>query len=448
MRFEEQLLAARSNAPPGSTPRSWRACAPSWSRWRASAGRLADRVAVLEGQEQAARTLAAALETRLAASEAARAEAEAAERPQPRGPSPEALAQARAALEEALDRAQQARAERDRDVAALEADAGDAVRGAGRQARAALEQAQERGSITANFAREAVARAERAEQETVAQTRRAEELQRAFAALELEARASGLHEQSLEARAAVDAELRAAHAAETARWEEATGGLPPAAGARSRRRSPPPGSSSAELVPRLEVAEAARQSGATRLAALEEAHQALIAERDTLRDASRTAAESEAELTAETRLRLGRPRRARGARWRRRPRPRPGARRGGADPGGGAQAEAVVGWEARVATLEAEQHHTAAALAEATEALARAEALIGEMASLRNELAESTAQAEAFRVALDESRQRSDALAVALEEARPRPTPSAPRPRPISRRRGRAWRPSRPSTAR
>ena len=399
-RFEEQLLALK-NAPPVVDPGELEGLRTELVALQGERGRLADRVAVVEGQEQTARTLAASLETRLAASEAARAEAEAAA--QPGGPSPEALAQARSALEEALDSAQQARAERDRDVAKLEAAmaAGAEELGA---ARAALEQAQERGSITANFAREAVARAERAEQETVAQTRRVEELQRGFAALELEARASG---QSLEARAAADAELRAAHAAETARWEEAL-----AASRRQLEESEQvlaaAREQTAELVPRLEVAEAARQAGAARLTSLEEAHQELIAQRDALRDASRSGAESQAALTAQlTALEASAAEAHAGRR----------EAEEGLQLTQAAQAEAVVAWEARVATLEAEQHHTSAALAEATEALARAEALMGEMGALRSELAESTAQSTAFREALDESRQRSDALAVALEQA-------------------------------
>ena len=398
-RFEEQLLALK-NAPPVVDPGELEGLRTELVALQGERGRLADRVAVLEGQEQGARRLAAALETRLAASEAARAEAEAAA--QPGGPSPEALAQARAALEEALDSAQQARAERDRDVAALEAAMAARAEELG-AARAALEQAQERGSITANFAREAVARAERAEQETVGQTRRVEELQRAFAALELEARASG---QSLEERAAVDAELRAAHAAETARWEEAMAAsrrqLEEAEEALAAARE-----QNAELVPRLEVAEAARQTGATRLNSLEEAHRELIAQRDALRDASRSGAESQAVLTAQiTALEASAAEAHAGRR----------EAEEGLQLTQAAQAEAVLAWEAQVATLEAEQHHTAAALAEATEALARAEALVGEMASLRSELAESTAQSAAFREALDESRQRSDALAVALEQ--------------------------------
>jgi golgin subfamily B member 1 len=399
-RFEEQLLALK-NAPPVVDSGELEGLRTELVALQGERGRLGDRVAVLEGQEQAARTLAAALETRLAASEAARAEAEAAA--QPGGPSPEALAQARSALEEALDSAQQARAERERDVAALEAAMAARAEELG-AARAALEQAQERGSITANFAREAVARAERAEQETVAQTRRVEELQHAFAALELEARASG---QSLEARAAADAELRAAHAAQTAQWEEALTAsrrqLEEAEQALAAARE-----QAAELVPRLEVAEAARQAGAGRLASLEEAHHELIAQRDALRDASRSGAESQAVLTAQiTALEASAAEAHAGRR----------EAEEGLQLTQAAQAEAVLAWEAQVATLEAEQHHTAAALAEATEALARAEALVGEMASLRSELAESTAQSAAFREALDESRQRSDALAVALEQA-------------------------------
>ena len=404
-RFEEQLLALK-NAPPVVDPRELEGLRTEVVALQGERGRLADRMAVLEGQEQAARTLAAALETRLAASEVARIEAEAAAHPG--GPSPEALAQARSALEEALASAQQARAERDRDVAALASTL--AVRAEELEgARAALEQTQERGSITANFAREAVARAERAEQEIVAQTRRAEELQRSFAALELEARASGeLHEQSLEARAAADAELRATHAAEVARSEEqlaaARRNLEELEEALAATRE-----QNAELVPRLEVAEAARQAGAARLTSLEEAHQELIAQRDALRDASRSGAESQAALTAQlAALETSVAEALAGRRH----------AEEGLEQNEAVHTEAVMAWEARVSTLEAEQHHTAAALAEATEALSRAEALVGEMGSLRSELAESAAQSAAFREELEESRQRSDALFLGLEQAR------------------------------
>src|SRR5262249_36290052 len=75
-RFEEQLLAVR-NAPPVIDPSELEGLRTELAALEGERARLADRVAVMEGQEQSARTLAAALETRLAASEAARAEAEA-----------------------------------------------------------------------------------------------------------------------------------------------------------------------------------------------------------------------------------------------------------------------------------------------------------------------------------------------------------------------------------
>ena len=420
-RWQEELAQARSAPPTGPSAEELEALRTELLAATGERERLADRLVVLEKQESSARALAAALEERLASAEAGLAQANF--EPPPEAASARELALARESLEQALAGAQEARAERDREVAALSAELSEVKEALGR--------AEERASSTAVFAREAVARAERVEGEARVQAERAEALGRTVAGLELQLRRTeelDTQLQSLQARARAEAEVEAARQAELAGLRdsraELEGRLAAAEAARARleddlRASGELGEAHAALQTRAAELEAERarleeesrsRGGALaeaeselggareRLSALEASAARLSAERDSARESARAASAQAARLEAqlasfEQRLAEAEEGRAGVSQALEE------ARRGASD--------AATAFEARLATLEVELHHTAAALAERTE----------ELSGQRAQHAELAARAEAFGQALEEARARVEALEVALEAA-------------------------------
>ncbi len=420
-RWEEELAQARAVPPTGPSAEQLEALRTELLAATGERQRLADRQVVLEKQESSARALAASLEERLASAEAALAQANF--EPPPEAASARELALARESLEQALAGAQAARAERDREVAALSAELSEA--------KEALARAEERASSTAVFAREAVARAERAEGEARVQAERAEAHGRTVTGLELQLRRTeelDTQLQSLQARARAEAEVEAVRRAELAELRDARaaleGHLAEAEAARARieedlRARGELGEAHVALQTRAAGLEAERarleeesrsRAGALaeaeselggareRLSALEESAARLSAERDSAQESARAASAEAARLEAhlaslEQRLAEADEGRTGVSQALEE------ARRGASD--------AATAFEARLATLEVELQHTAAALAERTE----------ELSGLGAQHAEVAARAEAFGQALGDARARVDALEAALEAA-------------------------------
>jgi chromosome segregation ATPase len=413
-RFEEQLAEARAAAASGPSPEEMEALRTELLAASGERERLADRAEVLEKQEASARVLCAALEERLANAEAALAQANF--QSSADAAITQELAIARQALEEAQAAAAGARADRDRDVTAISAELVEA--------RAALARVEERASTTAVFAREAVARAERAEENVRQQAQRAETQERAVAALELQLRRtedveSQLH--SLKAWAEAEAEADAARQAELVRLEEARAKLESrlvgseAELARLERELSARGQldeAHAALKTRMAELEteavrlsqeASSRGGAlaetesqlasarARVGELEAAEARVLAERDAAQESARSASAEAVRLEARLSNALEEAR--------------------------GAASSAAMGFEARVAALEVELQHTAAALAEKTDALARAEPAVQELSVLRSQQAEAVARAEAFGRALEDAMARVEALEAALAAA-------------------------------
>jgi chromosome segregation ATPase len=430
-RFEEQIAEARAAAASGPTPAEMEALRTELLAASGERERLADRAAVLEKQEASARALCAALEERLANAEATLAQANF-QTSQDAAITQE-LAIARQALEEAQSAAAAARAERDRDMTAISAELVEA--------RAMLARVEERASTTAVFAREAVARAERAEEDMRQQAQRAETQERAMAALELQLRRtedveSQLH--SLKAWAEAEAEADAARQAELVRLEEARAALEKrlvgseAELARLERELTAHGElqeahgALQARVAELE-AEAARlsqesstrggalaeteselASARVRLGELEAAEAKVLAERDSAQEAARSASAESAQLegrlaSLEQRLAEADEQNAQLSQ--------------AVEEAQGAASSAAMGFEARVAALEVELQHTAAALAEKSDALAHAEPAVQELSLLRGQQAEAVARAEAFGRALEDARGRVETLEAALAGA-------------------------------
>jgi chromosome segregation ATPase len=385
LRWEEQLAQARAAPPQGPSPEELEALRTELVAATGERQRLLDRLAVLERQESSARALASALEERLATAEAALAQAnfEA-----PAAASARELSLAREALEQAQASAQAARAERDRDVSALSAELAEV--------RAALGRVEERASSTAVFAREAVARAERAEEDARAQSLRAETLERELTALQLELRRTedlDTQVRALHARAEAEAQAEVARREELAALQRASADLEARAA-----------SVEAELA-RLEE-ESRHRGGAlaeteSELAAARERVVALEAEQEAGRAAAAEVGRLGAQLSSlEQRLEETERLRA-----------------GLEEVLGTARrdaAEVVAASEARVATLEVELQYTVSALAERSEALARAEPALAEVSVLRGQAADSAARAEAFSQALEDARARVEGLEAVL----------------------------------
>jgi len=445
-RFEQELAEARAAAELGPSPEDLEAVRTELLAASGERDRLTDRVAVLEKQEATARAMAGALEERLATAEAALAQANF-QTPEDAAITQE-LAIARQALEEAQAAAQAARTERDRDVAALSAERDDA--------RAALERVEERASSTAVFARDAVARAERAEEDRRQQSQRNEALERTIGQLELQAsRTDDLDTQlkSLRARAQAEAEAEAARQAELTELNEAhlvlqarVAGLEAEAGrladeaksrlaateseltaARERLAAHEAAGSQlaqerdaalsaaesdlAALRERLaghEAAEAELAAARERLGELEAAHALLGSERDSAHEATRSASAEASRLQAQL---ASLEQRVVEAEDRREALDRAVAE------ARELASTAATGFEARVAALEVELQHTASALAERTEALGHAAPAVQELAALRTQHAEATARADAFGQALEDSRTRVEVLEAALAGA-------------------------------
>ncbi|MGZ6059148.1 MAG: hypothetical protein ACXWLP_06790, partial [Myxococcaceae bacterium] len=430
-RLEEQLAEARNAPPPGPTPEELEALRTELLAADGERARLLDRQAVLEKQEASARALSASLEERLASAEAALAQANF--EPPPDSVSARELAMAREALEQAQTAARDARAERDRDVAALQSEVAET--------KASLALIEERASSTAVFAREAMARAERAEQDGRAATQRAEASERMVAALELQVSRTedlDVQLQSLQARARAEAEAEAVRRAELAALEEARASL----AARLETSESLRGQLEEELRSHAELqkihaalgaradaleserarleeesrsrggalagAESELASVRERLASLEESTPRLSAERDTAHEAARAASAGAARLEAQLASLEQRLAEAEEAR---------AALAASLEEGRGAASAAAAGFEARLATLEVELQHTAGALAERTEALSRAEPAVHELSTLRGHHAEAAARAEAFGRALEDARARADALEAAEQRA-------------------------------
>ncbi|HZJ54349.1 MAG TPA: hypothetical protein VFD38_09445 [Myxococcaceae bacterium] len=430
-RFEEQLAEVRAAAASGPSPAEMEALRTELLAASGERDRLADRTAVLEKQEASARALAGALEERLANAEAALVQANF-QTPKDAAITQE-LAIARKALEQAQAAAEAARAERNRDVAALTTELDDA--------RAALARVEERASTTAVFAREAVARAERAEEATRAQTERAEAHERTIATLEdqvsrteeLDTQLKSMHTRAREeaeaevarreelaglreARTALEQRLAGLEAArarleeELAAWgelQEAHRGLQSrlseleAEAARLAQESSSRGGALAETESELAAAR-------DRLAELEASAARTAGERDAAHEAARSASVDAAQLEArlasvEQRLAEADEQSAQLSQ--------------ALDEARGAASSAAMGFEARVAALEVELQHTGAALAEKSEALAHAEPASQELALLRVHHAEALARAEAFGRALEDARARVDALEAAVAGA-------------------------------
>ncbi|HET9158922.1 MAG TPA: plectin 1 isoform 8, partial [Myxococcaceae bacterium] len=268
-RWEEQLAEARAAASRGPTPEEVEALRTELLALGGERQRLEDRLAVAERQEASARTLAATMEERLANAESALAQANF--QSSEDAAITQELAIARQSLEQSQAAAATARAERDRDVTAMSAQLVEA--------RATLAQVEERASTTAVFAREAVTRAERAEEDLRQQAQRTEAQQKAVAALELQLRRTEdvenqLH--SLKAWAEAEAEADAARQAELVRLEEARTAL------ESRLAA-----SEGELA-RLEVELASRGELETAHAALQARASELEAERARLEEEARS----------------------------------------------------------------------------------------------------------------------------------------------------------------
>ena len=443
-RWEEQLAEAQA-VPPGPTPEELEGVRTELLAATGERERLVDRLAVHEKQEATARSLAASLEERLANAEGALAQAnftsvdEAA--------TTKELALAREALERALAGAQMARGERDRDVAALSAELAEA--------KEARDRAEERASSAAVFVRDAVARAERAEEDGRAQAQRADAQERAVAHLELQlrrteeldsqlqtlqARAQSETEaqeravatleaqlrraeeldaqlQTLQARARADAEAEAALRAELAGLREAQSGLEQrlaeSVAARVRledelRSRGEVSESNAALQARAQELESELAGTRERIAAHEESLARLESERGGAQDAARIATADASRLEAElasTEQRLHEAEEARSAFGRELEEAQQSA------------SAAATGFEARLAALEVELQHTAGQLAERTEALGRAEPALGEISELRSQNAEALARAEAFGRALEDARTRVEVLEAALAGA-------------------------------
>ena len=165
LRFEEQLAEARAAVSAAPAPEALEALRTELLAISGERDRLADRAGGAGASRRPPRARRPrALEERLATTEAALAQANF-QTPEDAAVTQE-LAIARQALEQAQAAAQVARAERERDVASLGAELVEA--------RAMLARVEERASSTAVFARDAVARAERAEEDARTQAGRAE----------------------------------------------------------------------------------------------------------------------------------------------------------------------------------------------------------------------------------------------------------------------------------
>jgi len=426
-RWEEQLAQARAGPPTGPSPEELEALRTELLAAGGERERLLDRLAVLERQESTARALSASLEERLATAEAALAQANF--EPASDGPAARELALAREALEQAMAGAQAARAERERDVAALSEEVS--------RAREAQARAEERASTAAVFARDAVSRAERAEEDARTHAQRAEAHERTVATLELQLRRTeelDTQLQSLQARAKAEEEAEAARRAELASLHasraELETRLVESETTRSRLEEELRGHAALleahrALQARAATLEAERtrledesrgRGGALaetesdlagtreRLAALEEAHGRLAAERDAAGETARAASAEAARLEAEhasLEQRLAEADEARATLAR------------ALDEAAASAGEASAGFEARLLTLEAELQHTAAALAERTEALERAAPAQSELTLVRAQAAEASARAEAFGAALEDARRRVEVLEAA-----------------------------------
>ncbi|HUM09588.1 MAG TPA: hypothetical protein VLT82_01440 [Myxococcaceae bacterium] len=430
-RFEEQLAQARAAVPTGPSLEELEALRTELLAASGERDRLADRLVVLEKQEGSARALSAALEERLANAEAALAQANF-QTPEDAAITQE-LAIARQALEQALAAAETARAERERDVAEMGAELAEA--------KAMLTRVEERASSTAVFAREAVARAERAEEDARTQAERAEAHQRTIAALELQIRRTEELDgqlQSLQARQAeleAEAEAGAARRAELgelrdmravletrlAESEAARGGLEEELRSSSavqeslRARMTELEAEAARLVDEsrsrggaLAETESELAGARERLATLEALEARLSAERDAAQASARSASAEAARLEAHLASLEQRLDEAEGER---------AALSRALEEARGAVSSAATSFEARVAALEVELQHTAAALAERSLALSRAEPAVEELSSLRAQHAEAAARAEAFGRALEDARGRVEALEGALAAA-------------------------------
>ncbi len=412
-RWEEQLAQALAAPPPGPSPEELDALRTELLAAEGERGRLHDRLAVLEKQESTARVLAASLEERLASTEAALAEARA--RPAEDGASAD-LALAREALEQALASAREARAERERDVSSLSSELAET--------RSTLALLEDRASSTAVFAREALARAERAEADARAAAERADAGERMVAALELEVRRTedlDVQLHSLKERARAEAEAEAARRAQIAGLEEARSALEARLAVSESAHGVLQGRV-AELEServRLEeesrgrggaLAQAESELGSARqgLTELEASVKRLSGERDEAHEAARAASAGAARLEAELaslEQRLAETEEARAA------------LAGTLDEARSSAAESTSAFEARLATLEVELEHTSVALAERTEALTRAEPALQELLALRAQHAEASARAEAFGQALEDARARADAAETAEQRA-------------------------------
>jgi len=429
LRFEEQLAEARATVSAAPTPEALETVRTELLAASGERDRLSDRVVVLERQEAAARATAAALEERLATAESALAQANF-QTPEDAAVTQE-LAIARQALEEAQGAVEAARAERDRAVAALSSGLEEA-----RQAQAQME---ERASSTAVFAREAVTRAERAEETSRTQAQRIEALERTIGQLELQvSRTEDLDAQlqSMRSRAEAEVQAEAARQSELAELNEAhlvlqarVAGLESEAAqladqARSRlaateseltaarERLAAHEAAGSQLVQERDAALATAQSelaaARERLGALEAAGAQLATERDLVQETARSASAEAARLgaqlaTLEHRLVESEQQQA--------------GLSAALEEARAAASAATLGFEARVAALEVELQHTAAALADRTESLARVEPAAQELGGLRAQHAEAVARAEAFGRALDDARARVDALEAALAGA-------------------------------
>jgi chromosome segregation ATPase len=427
-RWEEALAEARAAPAPGALE-ELQALRTELDAAQGERERLRDRLAVLERQESSARALTASLEEKLATAESALAQANF------QTPADAAITQelaiARQGMEEARSAADAARAERDREVARLSAELV--------QAQEATARAEERASSTAVFARDAVARAERAERDVRTAAERVEAHERAVAALELQLRKSEDAQSEIgalqakaqaEAEAALKAELSAvrdsysaldsrlttaesaraaleedalAHASLRDAHRQAQARLEALEGERARLEEEfrSRGGSLAETESELGRAR-------ERLEALEADLAHVSTEREASAEAARAATAEAGRLEARLaslEQRLAEAEEGREAQGR------------ALEEARSARAEAATSFEARVATLEVELQHTVAALAERTEALTRAEPAAQELTELRAQHAEAGARAEAFGRALEDARVRVEALEAALAGA-------------------------------
>ena len=422
LRFEEQLAHARATVSAAPTPEALEVVKTELLAASGERDRLADRVVILERQEATARATAAALEERLATAESALAQANF-QAPEDAAITQE-LAIARQALEQAQAAAESARAERDRAVGAMTSEV--------EEARLAQARVEERASSTAVFAREAVTRAERAEETARTQALRVEALERTIGQLELQvSRSEDLDAQlqSMRARAEAEVQAEAARQAELAELNEAhlvlqarvTGLEAEAAQLADEARSRLAATES-ELTAARERLAAHQASGAQlvqdREAALSAAHSEVAAARERLgaleaaeaqlrgeRDSASAEAARLGERVAAVELLLSAAEEQRAGLT------------AALEEARAATSTAVMGFEARVAALEVELQHTAGELAERTDALARVEPAAQALGSLRAEHAEAAARAEAFGRALEDSRARVDALEAALAGA-------------------------------